>query len=290
MNDYLAVVRGGALTTVQDFGRPGFAHLAVPRSGALDLPAMRLANRLVGNPEKSAVLETTLDGVALKPGRLCHIAVTGAISDVRINGRHAAWAMPLLVRAGEVLEVGRALYGVRSYIAVSGGITVAPTMGSRSTDLLTGLGPPIVLTDTLLPLGPAMGEPAQIDFAPYPVPSKEIILNCFLGPRDGRMTDESIALLRSATWTVGAQSNRIGLRIEGPTLHLRTNNELRSEGLVLGSVQVPPDGMPIVFLADHPTTGGYPVIGVVPAPDIWRCAQATVGSRIRFNLKRLPAL
>lgn len=287
MNDYLEAVRGGALTTVQDFGRRGFAHLAVPRSGSLDVPAMCLANRLVGNPEDAAVLETTLDGVAVRAGRLCHMAVTGAIADVRVDGRPAAWGLPLLIRPGEVIDVGPAQHGVRSYVAVSGGIAVEPSMGSRSTDLLTGLGPAFVRTGSVLPLGPVVGEPARIDYAPYPLPGGELNLACYLGPRDDRITEDSIGLLRSATWTVSAQSNRIGLRLEGPTLRWRTSNELLSEGLVLGSVQVPADGQPVLFLADHPTTGGYPVIGVIPAPDIWLCAQAAVGTTIRFNLKRL---
>jgi biotin-dependent carboxylase-like uncharacterized protein len=287
VSNFLEAVRGGALTTVQDLGRPGFAHLAVPRSGALDVPAMRLANRLVGNPENAAVLETTLDGVAVKAKKLCYMAITGAIADVRVDGRHAAWGLPLPIRPGEVIDIGPARHGVRSYLAVSGGITVAPTMGSRSTDLLTGLGPAFVRTGSVLPLGPVVGQPARIDYAPYRLPGGELNLTCYLGPRDDRITEGSISLLRSATWTVSAQSNRIGLRLEGPTLRWRTNNELLSEGLVLGSVQVPADGQPVVFLADHPTTGGYPAIGVIPAPDIWLCAQAAVGSTIRFNLKRL---
>jgi biotin-dependent carboxylase-like uncharacterized protein len=287
MSHYLAVVRGGALTTVQDLGRRGFAHLAVPRSGALDEPAMRLANRLVGNPEDAAVLETTLDGVAVRVGRPCYMAVTGAIADIRVDGRQTAWALPVLVRPGEVIDIGPARHGIRSYLAVSGGIAVAPTMGSRSTDLLTGLGPELVRTGGILPLGLIVDEPARIDFAPYPLPGGELSLTCYLGPRDDRITEDSVSLLRSATWTVSTQSNRIGLRLEGPTLRWRTDNELLSEGLVLGSVQVPTDGQPVIFLTDHPTTGGYPVIGVVPAPDIWLCAQAAVGSTIRFNPKRL---
>ena len=287
MSDHLETVRGGALTTVQDLGRRGFAHLAVPRAGALDVPAMRLANRLVGNPEDTAVLETTLDGVALRAGRRCHVAVTGALAEVRVGERPAGWGVPLLVRPGEVIDVGPARYGVRSYLAVSGGIAVEPTMGSRSTDLLAGLGPAPVRTGSVLPLGPAVGEPACIDYAPYPLPGGELHLTCYLGPRDDRITDGSIGLLRSATWTVSAQSNRIGLRLEGPTLRWRTSDELLSEGLVLGSVQVPTDGQPVLFLADHPATGGYPVVGVVPSPDVWLCAQAAPGTTIRFHLKRL---
>jgi biotin-dependent carboxylase-like uncharacterized protein len=283
----LDVLRGGALTTVQDLGRRGYAYLAVPRSGALDVPALRLANRLVGDPEDTAVLETTLNGVAVRPTRRCHIAVTGARAPVRIGTRQVGWGVPLLVEAGETVDVGTAQHGVRSYLAVSGGIAVEPVLGSRSTDLLSGLGPPIVRTGGVLPIGQPGGEAAHLDFAPYPLPQPELDLVCYLGPRDDRLTPQSVALLRSATWTVTPLSNRVGLRLAGPALAWRDNAELLSEGVVLGAVQVPPDGQPVVFLADHPCTGGYPVVGVVPAPDIWLCGQARPGTVIRLHTRHL---
>jgi len=288
MTNFLEAVRAGLLSTVQDSGRRGYAHLAVPRGGSLDVPAMRLANRLVGNREDAAVLETTVDGVAVRAAEACYVAVTGARAEIRVGTRAADWGVPVVVWAGEVIDIGRAHYGLRSYLAVSGGIAVEPVMGSRSTDILSGLGPEIVRDGSILPVGPERREPAHIDFAPYPLPRAHLDLRCYLGPRDDRLTEGSLALLNSAKWTVTSQSNRIGLRLAGPALAWRNNEELPSEGVVLGSVQVPPDGQPVLFLADHPATGGYPVAGVVPAPDIWLCAQAVPGTVIHLHTCRVP--
>lgn len=137
----LSVVRAGALTTVQDQGRPGHAHLGVPRSGALDGPAAALANRLVGNSPEAAVLETTVNGCALRPRSSVTVAVAGAPCPVTVDGRPAPWGAPVRVPAGALLDVGPARAGLRSYVAVSGGVAVDPVLGSRSTDLLSGLGP-----------------------------------------------------------------------------------------------------------------------------------------------------
>ncbi|WP_235854148.1 hypothetical protein [Nonomuraea aridisoli] len=149
----IEVVRAGALTTVQDLGRHGLAHLGVPRSGALDEPAHRLANRLVGNLESAATLETTLTGTAVRLHAAATVAVTGAPAPVRIDGRPAAWGAPVHVPAGAVLDVGTATHGLRSYVAFSGGIEVSPVLGSRSTDLLSGLGPSPLSNGDRLPLG-----------------------------------------------------------------------------------------------------------------------------------------
>lgn len=285
MTAELRIVRGGPFTTVQDLGRPGHAHLAVPRGGALDVPAMRLANRLVGNEESMAVLETTVGGVAVRLTAARHVAVTGAPAGIRVGDRPADWAMPVLVPAGEILDVGPATAGVRSYIAVSGGIDVVPVIGSRATDVLSGLGPPVLRTGTIVPLGEPAGAPAVIDFAPYSRPGNELLLDCDLGPRHDELADGMIELLNTAVWTVSSRSNRIGIRLEGNTLRRADDRELPSEGIVLGAIQLPPNGEPVLFLADHPVTGGYPVVGVVPAPDIWRCAQAAPGTRIRFRTR-----
>ncbi|MGZ0235615.1 allophanate hydrolase subunit 2 family protein, partial [Streptomyces sp. CPS1] len=141
MNPEITVVRPGALTTVQDAGRPGHAHLGVPRSGALDAPALRLANRLLGNAPDAAALETTMTGCALRPGRAVTVVVGGAPCPVTVDGRPAAWGTPVHVPAGAVLDAGTVTAGLRSYVAVAGGVAVAPVLGSRSTDLLSGLGP-----------------------------------------------------------------------------------------------------------------------------------------------------
>jgi biotin-dependent carboxylase-like uncharacterized protein len=303
----LEVVRAGALTTVQDLGRPGFAHLAVPRSGALDEPSFRLANRLVGNPEGWAGLETTVDGVAVRLGEDRHIAVTGAPASVRIDGRTAEWGVAQWVRAGHVVEVGRAQSGLRSYLAIAGGLQPEPVLGSRSTDLLSGLGPAPLVTGDAIALGQPAGPAAGADHAIYPPIPAELRLDCQLGPRADWFTAAAVDALASVAWRVTERSNRIGLRLSGlrfsglrfsglrlsglpgPALERRTPDELPSEGLVLGAVQVPADGQPVIFLADHPTTGGYPVIGVLPRADVWRCGQAAPGTTIRLRVRRSGA-
>ncbi|MFE1443738.1 biotin-dependent carboxyltransferase family protein [Streptomyces sp. NPDC058739] len=291
----LYVVRAGALTTVQDRGRPGYAHLGVPRSGALDGPAAALVNRLVGNPPDAAVLETTLTGCALRPRSTVVVAVGGAPCAVTVDGRPAAWGAPVRVPADAVLDVGPAVTGVRGYVAVRGGVAVEPVLGSRSTDLLSGLGPaPLAdgavlpvgpappADDATTPLGPAAGRHARVDVAPQPAPPAELVLRVTPGPRDDWFTARALRDFATRAYRVSAASNRIGLRTEGPALERARAGELASEGMVLGAVQVPPDGRPVVFLADHPTTGGYPVVAVVRAADLPAAAQAAPGTPVRF--------
>ncbi|WP_129310410.1 biotin-dependent carboxyltransferase family protein [Streptomyces sp. L2] len=282
----LVVVRAGVLTTVQDRGRPGYAHLGVPRSGALDAAAAALVNRLVGNPRDAAVLETTLTGCALRPRSTVTVAVGGAPCAVTVGGRPAAWGAPVVVPAGEVLDVGPATAGARAYVAVSGGVAVEPVLGSRATDLLSGLGPPPLAEGMVLPLGRPSGPPARVDAAPQPRPPAELVLRVALGPRDDWFTPEAVRGFTGRGYRVSSASNRIGLRTEGPALERARPGELESEGMVLGAVQVPPDGRPVVFLADHPTTGGYPVIAVVRPADLAAAAQAVPGTPVRFVAAR----
>ncbi|MFE2815176.1 biotin-dependent carboxyltransferase family protein [Streptomyces nigra] len=283
MTDHaLSVVRAGALTTVQDLGRPGHAHLGVPRSGALDPPAAALANRLAGNPTDAAVLETTHNGCTVRPRSTVTVAATGAPCRVTVDGRPAAWGAPVRVPAGALLDVGPAVSGVRTYLAVSGGVAVEPVLGSRSTDLLSGLGPPPLTDGAVLPLGRPAGLHARVDVAPQPAPPTELVLRVTLGPRDDWFSPEAVRVFTSRPYRVSPASNRIGLRTEGPALERAVTRELPSEGMVLGAIQVPPDGRPVVFLADHPTTGGYPVIAVVRASDLPAAAQAPPGTPIRF--------
>ncbi|MBV6700387.1 biotin-dependent carboxyltransferase family protein [Kitasatospora aureofaciens] len=282
MTATVTVVRPGLLTTVQDLGRPGHAHLGVPRSGALDQPAHRLANRLVGNPAGAAALETTVLGCAVRVHRPVTVAVTGAPCTLRVDGRPAAWAAPVRLPAGALLDVGPATRGVRSYVAFAGGIATDPVLGSRSTDLLSGLGPaPLAAGDTL-PLGEPLRPAAGADVVPCTAPPAEVVLPLVLGPRDDWFTARALATLARSRYHVSATSNRIGLRLDGPPLERASEGELPSEGMVLGAVQVPPSGHPVVFLADHPTTGGYPVIGVIPATALPAAAQAAPGTPVRF--------
>ncbi|MFI9808652.1 biotin-dependent carboxyltransferase family protein [Streptomyces sp. NPDC052301] len=284
MTGELTVVRAGALTTVQDTGRRGRAHLGVPRSGALDAPAMGLANRLLGNAPDAAVLETTLTGCALRADRATTVVVGGAPCPVTVDGRPAAWGAPVRVPAGAVLDAGGVSAGVRSYVAVAGGIAVDPVLGSRSTDLLSGLGPALLRDGDVLPLGDPVRRTVPADTAPWPAPPATLTLPLRPGPRADWFTPAALRTLTSATYRVSQHSNRIGLRTEGPPLERASEGELPSEGMVLGAVQVPPDGRPVVFLHDHPTTGGYPVIGVVPEAALAGAAQAAAGTPLRFTL------
>ncbi|TPQ21429.1 biotin-dependent carboxyltransferase family protein [Streptomyces sporangiiformans] len=278
----LEIVRAGALTTIQDLGRFGHAHVGVPRSGALDQPAHRLANRLVGNPTDAATLETTLTGVSLRATRPVTVVVTGAPAPVRVDGRPAAWACPVDLPAGAVLDVGAATTGLRSYVAISGGIAVEPVLGSRSTDLLSGLGPARLGDGDTLPLGTVVGRPVHADTVHWHQPPRELVLPVLLGPRDDWFAAAAVRTLATARFSVSAHSNRIALRMEGPTLERAVHRELPSEGTLPGAVQVPTDGKPVVFLADCPTTGGYPVIGVVPEHGLAAAAQAVPGLPVRF--------
>ncbi|MER5551118.1 biotin-dependent carboxyltransferase family protein [Streptomyces sp. NPDC002793] len=284
MSPGLEVVRAGALTTVQDEGRTGWAHLGVPRAGALDGPARRLANRLVGNAPDAAVLETTLTGCAVRvTGTRSVLAVVGGAGcRVTVDGRPVAWGAPVRVPGGAVLEAGPAVRGVRGYLAFAGGLVPEPVLGSRSTDLLSGLGPPVLSEGDLLPLGPAGPAPPAVDAVPWPGVPAELVLPLYPGPRDSWFTEAALRTLTTAVYRVSERSNRIGLRTEGPALRRARAGELPSEGMLLGAVQVPPDGLPVVFLNDHPTTGGYPVVGVVAEAALAGAAQAVPGASVRF--------
>jgi biotin-dependent carboxylase-like uncharacterized protein len=270
----IEVVRTGPLTTVQDLGRPGYAHLGVPRSGALDAPALRRANALVGNTPAAAGLEITLMGCALRFAAGARVAVTGARAEVRLDGAIVA-AGVVDVPAGVVLEIGRATRGVRSYLAVAGGVAAEPVLGSRSTDTLSGLGPERLVKGATLPVGTDGGPAGDVPEA-LPDPAGELELGVRRGPRDDWYAAGE--LFRNA-YTISPVSNRVGARLSGPALTHVRDGELPPEGVVLGAVQVPADGQPLIFLADHPTTGGYPVIGVVD--DVVPLAQARPGTTVR---------
>lgn len=281
------VVRAGPLTTVQDLGRPGYAHLGVGRSGALDQSAHILANRLVGNSPDAATLETTLGGVAVRAGgRGLTFAVCGAVAPIRVDGIPVAWAAPVYLPAHCVLDVGPAIRGLRCYVAVAGGFLPEPVLGSRSTDLLSGLGPaPLRDGDRLAAgHGSRTGAPSGADVHPVSAPpDEEVELPVLQGPRPELFDDAAHRLLATAQFTVNSQSNRIALRLDGPPLPRSGPDSIPSEGAVLGAIQVPADGRPIVFLADHPPTGGYPVIGVVPDTALHLAAQVAPGARVRFR-------
>ena len=264
------VVRPGLLLTVQDRGRPGLAHLGVPPSGAADPRAYELGNRLVGNPPGAAVLEATLDGPVLRFDRPTTVALTGATA--------------IDVRTVEVLEVGRCVGGARTYICIRGGIEVEPVLGSRSTDLLTGLGPAPLRAGDVLPVGPDPARTAGLGTVPGPAVPDTPVVRVVLGPRDDWFTPAALEMLCSEAWRVSSSSNRVGIRLEGPRLERARHDELLSEGLVTGALQVPASGEPILLMNDHPTTGGYPVIATVRSDDLWLAGQLAPRQYVRFAI------
>ncbi len=293
----LRIEEAGPLTLVQDRGRPGSMHLGVPSSGALDPEALALANRLVGNPAEAAGLEIVLGGLAMRPERSVRIAVTGAQVGLRVGGRAASWGTAESVRAGERIEIVAADAGLRCWLALSGGIDVPLVLGSRSTDTLSGLGPPPVEAGTALALGRppdaarstgAVEELSEAEVAAVPVRWAEVVtLPLAPGPRDDWFTEASLERLLEHDYVVAQDSNRTAVRLLGEEPLERTvTDELPSEGLVNGAVQVPASGQPLVFLADHPVTGGYPVVGVVTESGLAACAQARPGDRVRFRRLR----
>jgi biotin-dependent carboxylase-like uncharacterized protein len=279
----LTVLATGPLTTVQDRGRSGFAAIGVPRSGAADDAAAGLAGRLVGNDPAAAVLEVTAGGLRLRAERTLLVAVTGAPAPVTVHGRAAPFGAPLTLRPGAELALGAPSRGLRTYLAVRGGIDVPPVLGSRSTDTLSGLGPPPLAVGDRLPVGNLRAEEPIVDVAPVRAPSSEPVLRVLPGPRRDWLAAEAWTELTTRQWTVTADSNRVGLRLAGPVLPRARDDELPSEGLVPGALQVPPDGAPVLFLADHPVTGGYPVLAVVLTADLPAAAQVRPGDVLRFR-------
>lgn len=273
----IEVLDPGPLSTLQDLGRPGWAHLGVARAGALDRGAAALARRLVGGAIDDAVVETTLGGIVLRTRRAVTLAVTGAPCEVHADGHGLGTGTPVTVPADTVVTVGPARTGVRSYVAFAGGIDVAPVLGSRSTDTLAWVGPSRLAAGQVLIIGAAGQWPEPP--AAVVVRRREPVLRLRPGPRIDWLAPGAWAALDRATYAVAPDSDRIGLRLDGPPVERRAG-ELPSEGMVLGAVQLPPSGQPVVFLADHPPTGGYPVVAVVEDADLDLCAQLRPGDQV----------
>ncbi len=323
----LHVVAPGMFTIVQDLGRPGFAHLGVTGSGALDRAALRRANRMVGNSTGTAAtthatagathaagaaaLETVLAGLQLKAAGTHVLAVAGGpvalrVEDEEGDQRPVPLDTPFVLRDGETITLLSAAGdgGFRSYVAVRGGFDLPQVLGSRATDVLSGLGPAPLRPGAFLPVAPSLRGSIVGFPEPAPPPPEDCtVLRYLPGPRQDWFTSESVDSFENQEWGVDGQSNRVGLRLAGTPL-VRAGSadgtqsasqtgtsaraepappaELPSEGMVEGALQVPPSGLPVLFLADHPVTGGYPVLGVVLAEDLGKAAQLAPGARVRF--------
>ncbi len=291
----LRVLAPGLQSLVQDLGRQGHSGLGVSSAGALDRASLRRANRLVGNAPSAAAIETVAGGLTVQAVGDQIVAVAGAPSTLIITSpadagaepvrRTAAVATPFTLFDRETLSIGVPETGFRSYLAVRGGVNATPVLGSRSTDTLSGIGPAPVAAGQLLPAGDAadsgvVGDP---ELQPeFPV-TGVTLLDVVPGPRADWFDQAALDSLTGQDWKVTPRSNRVGMRLDGTPLQRRRNGELPSEGTVSGALQVPPEGLPVLFLADHPITGGYPVIAVVVDSQLDLAAQVPIGGTIRFR-------
>lgn len=283
MTASLLVRRTGPLALVEDLGRPGYAAVGVGRSGAADRAALRLANRAVGNDEDAAAIEVLLGGLEVElRGGPVWLCVTGAPVPVRVGERSVGSYFLALASDGDVVRLGTPATGLRSYLAVRGGIDVAPVLGSRSRDVLAELGPAPLAEGDELPVGAGRRPVPVADLLPPLELPETVELRVVRGPREEWVADADA--LTATAWTCSDKSNRVGMRLTGePLAHREEGRQLPSEGAWRGAVQIPPSGEPIVFLADHPVTGGYPVVGVVVDEDVDRAAQVRPGQEVRFR-------
>lgn len=283
----LEVVNPGARTTIQDSGRFGWAHLGVPTAGPADWLSHALANRLVGNDATAAVLEATLLGPTLRVHRDAVFAVVGGTGVVA--GTAALVDESFVVRAGQTLAV-RVGGGARAYLAVAGGILGEPVLGSLAGDTLAHLGPAPLAKGNRLSVPPTAtpGEAGPVlrrlhrDRLPLDVTDTGP-LRVVLGPNDDWFTRESLDRLLTEPYQVAVSSDRVGVRLEGPVLRRAIDGELPTAGMVTGALQVPPAGQPILLLANHGSTGGYPVAAVVATADLPRAGQARPGRALSFT-------
>ncbi len=286
----LQVIRPGPLALVQDSGRPGFAGIGVTRSGAADRGAFLAGAALVGNDAAGsrAAIEILLGGlvfvVVAGPVRL---AVTGAPCPVRLGEITLPYGRAVEVNSGQRVSVGMAPRGLRCYLSVAGGLAVDAEFGSRSRDTLAGLGPEPLRAGMVLPVGtPSAGTPGPGAAVAAPEWNPPTVLEVQTGPRTDWLADPAAL---AGDWEVSASSDRVGVRLLGEPLAwapARLGTELPSEPVVRGAIQVPPNGLPVIFGPDHPTTGGYPVVAVLTESASDRLAQVRPGETVTLGWRR----
>ena len=279
----ISLIEPGLFTTVQDLGRESLGHLGVPRAGAADAFSLRVANRLVGNVDGVGGLEVTGRGGLMRFDAAAHIALAGGAIEAGLDGQPVPAYQTINVPAGAELTLGPIHAGWRTYLAIAGGLKLPPVLGSVSTDTLSGLGPMPLAAGMRLNVGTHAADPAFYMRGP-PQYTHETRLRILAGPQQDWFTGEATAALLQGEYRVLAQSDRTGLRLEGPRLPRRNDAELPSQGMVAGALQVPRDGQPIALLPNHGATGGYPVIANVISADLGALAQLPPGARLRFEL------
>lgn len=288
MSEVLRVEKPGLFTTVQDLGRLNAMSSGVPRGGAMDRFAHRAANLLAGNDEGAATLECTLNGPTLIALRPCLVAITGADFDSRVNSEAAPMWTGVFLSEGDELSFAGRRWGARVYIAVAGGIAGDRWLGSLSTYLLAARGgmhgrqvaAGDIIASSGLPTGPAIaGRQLSPDYRPA---YAEHTLPAIAGPHVRRLASESRKALFGSGFRVSRDADRMGYRLEGPTVDV-SGEELLSFGLVAGAVQVPRSGQPILLMADHGTAGGYPVVATVASAAMPVAAQLLPGDELLFS-------
>ncbi|MDX3974541.1 5-oxoprolinase/urea amidolyase family protein [Shinella sp.] len=278
----------------QDLGRFGQTGQGVSASGALDRSAFNAAGRIVGNPANTPALELTLGGFSFESNVRAVIGLAGASCPVMVrdaSGRESVFEtyMPIALEPGDVVTIGHPRKGMRAYLAVRGGFDVAPVLGSAATDTLAVVGPESVTSGTVLALkdrkdGLTSVSPDEILAFDLPAAGDVVTLDVVLGPRTDWFTDKGIETLTGQLWQVTPQSSRVGIRLAGDVpLERKDSAELPSEGTATGAIQVPHSGQPVLFLADHPLTGGYPVIGAVAEYHLDLAGQIPINAKIRFR-------
>ncbi|MER5173635.1 5-oxoprolinase/urea amidolyase family protein [Thioclava sp. GXIMD2076] len=269
----------------QDLGRLGQAGQGVSASGVLDRHAFRALNRMLGNAPGTPAIELTGGGFAFRAEETAVIAVTGAPCAVKVNGWNLGSHAPLALDAGDHVEIGAPLSGLRSLLGVRGGFDVERIMGSATRDTLAEVGPEPLGAGAVLELAHARAGAVEPALSPpeLPRPGETVVLDVVMGPRTDWFSPETVAALSGQLWEVTPQSSRVGIRLSGEALTREDARELPSEGTATGALQVPHSGQPVLFLADHPLTGGYPVIGSVASYHLDLAGQIPPGAKIRFN-------
>ncbi|BBX12493.1 MAG: 5-oxoprolinase/urea amidolyase family protein [Mycolicibacter algericus] len=283
----LEILRTGPLALVEDLGRAGLGHLGVTRSGAADRRSHQLANRLVANPDDRATIEVAFGGFAARVhGGDVDIAVTGADTDPEVDGITFGTNSIQRVHDGQLISLGTPRSGLRTYLAVRGGIEVTPVLGSRSYDVMAAIGPAPLRDGDVLQIGERTGDYPEIDQAPVAtIPDDVVELRVTPGPRDDWFVDPDIMV--RTNWLVTNRSDRVGMRLVGMPLEYRwPERQLPAEGADRGAIQVPPNGFPIILGPDHPVTGAYPVVGVVVEEDIDTLGQIRPGQTVRMHWSR----
>lgn len=276
----IEVVEIGGSVLIEDLGRPGLSHLGVSPSGAADRGALSAANRALGNPPGAAALEI-IGAATFRARSDLLLAVAGAVGEVMVDGVPTT-ASVLAAPAGAVVSMAAPAHGLRRYLAVAGGLDVAEELGSRSTDVLSGLGPEPVEVGDVVPTGRGAGAlPTSEPERAGPPSGALVMLEATPGPRADWLTD--VGELYRRPWRISRLADRVGTRLEGEPLVRAITDELPSEGVVTGSVQVPPSGEPVILGPDHPVTGGYPVVAVLTAAASGVLAQLRAGTTVRFR-------